>query len=740
MEIFQLLPVNLDSPTIHEQDLQSAPDVMSSVHSAPAHIHSPAPFQGELFLPQGTLYKPASFILDIPTIRQIFSDVLTITIPFVGEMIFRAGVTPERRSFHWLVDRKLASRSPASREIEIPLHDLRDGKLELEIYALDDTLLFANPPEASVLEFQPENILYKFLVPTLNLCSEQPLYFKFSDANSWFSFESGNIHMRQGSTVNFLSYFNAYSVGNWRRHTNARNVWLYLELEGSAYADLSLQTETGTISVSLWGSQSNMKKIIAIPIPEAIDDGVVGAMLYALGDCVVYGGGYVCFDTDTQDVRLGIGITSFKREDATKKSVARLSAQIAGDPYYHDKISLAVVDNGRTLEADDVSHATLIPNRNLGGTGGFMRSLLHYEEIGGYTHCLFMDDDAACEAGSIFRSLSFLRHANDKRLAIGGAMLSAEVRYLQWENCAWFDDRCYPFKNGYDLRDAKKLVENEKEIKDKSVYAGWWFFMFPLAGVKQYSFPFFLHGDDIQFSYLNDFIICSLNGVCAWQGNFKSKESPQTIYFDIRSYVLHHLAVPWLGKKLPQTIKMVAKFFNDFNDSGQYDVARSIVEAFNDIQTGTWYWLENMDTSAIRNRIAANIKYQKQQPVSQLLGGELHEEYLEQNKLRKLVRILSLNGHLVPRFLLKDEILNISALIMPHRERIFLRKKFNIYNPLTNQRWILERDSGYYFANKVKFYLAAFKFMLRYKSLRKKYAKFYSTLSSNEFWKMEFNK
>ena len=244
-------------------------------------------------------------------------------------------------------------------------------------------------------------------------------------------------------------------------------------------------------------------------------------------------------------MHLGIGMTTFRREETVRAAVARLGSAIAAHPLYHDAIDITVVDNGQTLRPEDVPAARLLPNRNLGGTGGFMRSLLLYQDSGRHMHCLFMDDDASCEAGSIFRTLTFLRHAKDPKTAISGAMLYENIQFLQWENGAWFDGGCHSLKRNVDLRDSASLLENEEE-PDKPVYGAWWFFCFPLAQVRQYALPFFVRGDDIDFSYANDFTIVSLNGVSCWQQDFKTKESPLTVYLFMRSHIVHHFTIPFL--------------------------------------------------------------------------------------------------------------------------------------------------------------------------------------------------
>lgn len=79
-----------------------------------------------------------------------------------------------------------------------------------------------------------------------------------------------------------------------------------------------------------------------------------------------------------------------------------------------------------------------------------------------------------------------------------------------------------------------------------------------------YSFPFFVRGDDIEFSYTNKFKIIHMNGIAVWQEDFKIKESPMTLYLDVRSHVLHHLVLEQIDHGPVQILKMVWAFFSWF--------------------------------------------------------------------------------------------------------------------------------------------------------------------------------
>jgi hypothetical protein len=447
-------------------------------------------------------------------------------------------------------------------------------------------------------------------------------------------------------------------------------------------------------------------------------------------------------------VRLGIAITNYKRDEAVKQSVARLSRAIAEHGEYSDAIRLAVVDNGRTLAEADVPGARLVPNRNLGGTGGFMRGMIHYQDEGECSHVLFMDDDAACEPESIFRSIAILEHARRPSSAVGGAMLSAYVQFMQWESGAFFNHRCYALHWNLDLREVDNLVANEDESLEDAergkypVYGAWWFFMFPLRQVTKYCFPCFVRGDDIFFSYNNDFTIIKMNGIGVWQEDFKIKESWSTLYLDIRSHIMHHLTTESLLDKQPYDIvKMVWRFFNRFNNAYFYDTAHAIVLAFNDILGGPDYWLKNIDMQSKRAELAKRYTLEKWRPAPPAKPKTTPvDKTLTTLLFPKFLRKCSAYGHLWPAFMReRKKLWYLSKTQTPSANRTYLRDKFYIEDPTTRQYFIVQMNKKRYFVNLLFLIVTSVRFILQFKKLKKEYKQFSDdNLNSALFWKKEF--
>ena len=456
----------------------------------------------------------------------------------------------------------------------------------------------------------------------------------------------------------------------------------------------------------------------------------------------IYGGGWLTNDDVTQNVNLGIVITTFKREAAVKAAVSRLIRDISSHPLYHDMIDIAVVDNGSTLRDGDVAGAQLIPNRNLGGTGGFTRGLIHFQESGRHTHCLFMDDDASCEAGAIFRSMAFQRHVTDHKVSLSGAMLFENIKFMQWENGAWFNGGCHSINRDFDLRDPVRVCENEKEV-DKPIYGAWWFFFFPLDVAKNYSLPFFVRGDDIDFSYANEFKVVSLNGVSCWQQDFKTKENAMTAYLFLRSHVVHHLTMPSLKCSYRIIMKILLGHFWQYNNSYYYGTAACVNLAIKHVLMGPQFWEDNIVPVEVLKKIKELSVCEKAVPYTddevQKLGLTLADRNIKTKVFPVLLRKLSMYGHLLPGFMIKNtEKDMLPKWMTPNKQKTYMRSQITVLDELNRTKTVLKRNPSAYFRNLLEFIYLAVKLKFSLRSLKKKYMKAMPRQRTREFWKEQF--
>jgi galactofuranosylgalactofuranosylrhamnosyl-N-acetylglucosaminyl-diphospho-decaprenol beta-1,5/1,6-galactofuranosyltransferase len=464
-----------------------------------------------------------------------------------------------------------------------------------------------------------------------------------------------------GGVADFGTYVNLLNLDTWGGH--ARLEGLALRLCGQGRLRLELIRVTGGIRLG------PSEPLIETPVRDLDLDLAPGGVRVGLDDLVA-GGGMLRLrltargaahlaegafvaprPAGVQDPRLAIVITTFRREAAVTATAARL-ARFFEAPGPGQAIGRAarvfVIDNGQSLTLPPCPGITVIPNRNLGGAGGFARGLLAAED-GGFSHCLFMDDDASFQMEALIRAFAFLTLAQSPRAALAGAMISEGRPHAMWENGARFDRFCRPLCGGTDLRDPAQVLRMELAAtrpKPPGFYGGWWFFAFPLAGVTRHPFPFFVRGDDISFSLANRFDTVTLNGVVSWQEDFAAKESPQTLYLDLRNHLHHHLVQDGMEIGRFATLGIVLRFVVRSLVRMHYDSAGAQLLAFADVMEGPRHFVANVDMAAKRAEVAG------------LIGAEGWTASAEPEPDPALppplwlayAMKLTMNGHLLPFF------------------------------------------------------------------------------------------
>lgn len=709
---------------------------------------------GVLIMKYGRLTRnPTTVNIPVLLLKKTAGEEVQLAFTFRGCMEMKVGIAREYHSFIWLYEKHLESEERTTTNFEVDISDYSTGLLCIFFTGLEPSFIYNDLPVSvpkPVGHIPASSVLYDFISPDLALCSEEQIFYKFSGQASFYSFEDYLVHLRRHTSVSLLTYFNAFSAGKWYKYTNVRNLSAWLDFSGKAEIHVVNHEKYGEYTLSCCTIDSAERALFELPAFTCPAKGILGIKIYPYADCTLYGGGWLSADPPTFKVRLGIGITSFRREAEVRESVVRLSRAITQHPLYHDLIDITVVDNGRTLKPEDIPEATLIPNKNLGGTGGFLRCLSHYKEGGKHTHCLFMDDDASCEPSSIFRGMSFMCHALDPKISLCGAMLFENIKFQQWENGAWFDKGCHSVNRDFDLRNVDILLkneeyeENEKNEKKtkKRIYGAWWFFLFPIAAAKNYTLPFFLRGDDIDFSYANDFKVITLNGVSCWQQDFKTKENARTAYFFLRSHVMHHLTVPELECPFSAIMKILGGHFFAYNASYMYGTAACACLAAKHLLRGPRFWEENLSPEKIFKEIKELSACEQPVPYTEEEFEELKftDKNLKTRFLPATLRKLSLNGHLLPKFMLRHtpDAMIYKWMLPGSRTRVYLHDQITVINVLEQQKTVLKRDSRRYFCNLFEFLGLMLLMALRYHSLRRIYREAAVKQRSPEFWEKQF--
>ena len=352
------------------------------------------------------------------------------------------------------------------------------------------------------------------------------------------------VEILSGQTLDFATFYNAFSLRKWQDIADFARLTLSLSGRGRVRCRLYGHTRH-LIRVPLREVEIDLAARDAIELP-ALDEMPFTMLSFSLESlsetCLLRGGAWRIEEAPRRSVSLDVVITTFNRERIIGETVRKFRDEIL--PLFPaGKLHLSVIDNGRSLEPLTAPGVEILHNPNLGGAGGFTRGILETRGSGrGATHVLFMDDDAACNIESLQRTVAILEHARDERTAVAGAMLSSSRPNLQFEKSArFFTDLTGPewtweaLGRDVDLSLSDNVVLNDA-FRDGN-YGAWWFFAFPLAQMQQLPFPFFVRGDDTDFSLSNDFHIITMNGIASICDDLRDKESPVVEYLAQRSWL-----------------------------------------------------------------------------------------------------------------------------------------------------------------------------------------------------------
>lgn len=581
--------------------------------------------------------------------------------------------------------------------------------------------------------------LQNLITPERDICTEHALYYH-AHGGVGFSQSAGQFFLPRGTRVSFGTYFNVFSLGKWNKSCQIDT--LFAELSGKGHMEIKVFLARPNRS---WDVVYCELADLEESAPHVIDlseytgkgkDGVLYIEVLALGQDVTLTGGRFATQSVPETLpKLAVSITTFQREEEVRTTVARLESFLEGFEF-GPNIHVQVVDNGQTAEIETSAKVTPYLNRNLGGAGGFARGLLEAEK-NGFSHCLFMDDDAAFHMENILRAYTFLALARNPKTALAGAMINNTHKWAMWENGAFFDGSCHPLYNGVDLRDLARVTQMEFDSarpQSKTFYGGWWFFAFPIAEVTHHPYPFFVRGDDISFSLANDFETWTLNGVVSFQDDFTEKESAQTLYLDLRNHLMHHLIFDRLNRSAFGTAKVALRFMMRSMLRFQYESAEAQLLAWHDVMQGPEFFDKNIDMSERRAYIKSLVKDEVWRDIEVLETRERRRFANTSRGFRQRFGLYTLNGHLIPfwNFLGDRLVLGIGdrGVVFP----AFGGAQLTYLNTQRDKGYVVTHSKRKFFSLAWRILTTYIKFSLSYGALKAKHRKGYEKMTGQGYW------
>ena len=498
----------------------------------------------------------------------------------------------------------------------------------------------------------PLMTLQNLILAEPGLCAE-PAMFVHRFGKVHHDPASDSYRFAQGAAAVFDTYFNLFNFGKWRDNCKLDGLWLGLTGDGRVEVKVFHTTpdlHDETLATTLLTLSTGQEALIDLShLCAASPAGLIYFSVRALGsDVSLSAARFATAGLPDPERRLALCITTFRRERQVEDTARRLALYL-DQAEFSAFLTVLIIDNGDSATIPPHPQITRIPNRNLGGAGGFSRGLLEAAKAR-YSHVLFMDDDAAFPVEALHRSFAYLSLATDPRTAIAGAMVNTTDTWQMWENTAIFDRKCRPLDTETDLRRRDEVVEMEFASTNRhtaKMYGGWWFFAFPLAAVRHMPFPFFVRGDDVNFCLANDFRVTTLNGVVAFADDFIYKETPLTWYLDLRSHMVHHLTLArmeigrfrlaWIGVLF--FLRNLLKF--------HYETTSAVLMAWQHVLQGPDFFAKNPDAAGPRAAIRAMTHEETWQSIPDLDLTEV-PGFLGRKKTLRRVFPYFLNGHFLP--------------------------------------------------------------------------------------------
>lgn len=536
------------------------------------------------------------------------------------------------------------------------------------------------------------------------------------------------LKINKGERVSLDTYFNSLDVGVLKKYTSATKISVCLQITGTAR--LSLCTYDGENEKIVAQKTDTGCAFLETKLDSIPENVILYPVIEAECDLSFLGGEYLC-DAVPSKTNIAIAICTYKRESAVLKNIEVLRT-LKGTIN-----TVYVVDNGQSLDVKGDDYIKILPNKNLGGSGGFTRGLIEAKN-GGHEHVILMDDDIEINKESIFRMASIVSILKNecKNAHISASMLPLSKPYMQFEAGARFNGQhIESFKQGLDLREKISLVKNLKA--DRVEYGAWWCFLLPLSDIDSFGLPLplFIKFDDVEYGTrcCKNAPIITSNGLCVIHEDFDAKYSPHLEYYTIRNQLI---TLATQGKKgalngILRLAKVSAKHLFLY----RYDLMPLIFKAFEDFLQGASLLL-NTDEEKLNREIMSLAP--KAKPLSELDGweNELRAPYEPKRRcfFSKLFQALTLGAHLIPSFMLKKE---ISAFPLSNAKvgSAYLRKKTIQYQLGSDFGYAYNRSVKSFFKWFFKCFSLSFKLLFKYGRAKRSFKNSKALLTSYTFWK-----
>lgn len=524
-------------------------------------------------------------------------------------------------------------------------------------------------------------LLYNLSFPNKEICDEQELYFRGGESRD------GSIFVKKGERVRFDTYFNCFSHIKYKKYTKLTDVMLKLETEGRGIVSVCLYKEKETPQVIAQQEISGNSDVY-FNIDKLSDEGFVYFEYEATEDSFIRSGGWYA-DVESDDIKIGIVICTYKREEYLKRNLNNLTAYSRN--LTNRFFDVFVIDNGQTVNEDFGEEVSVIPNENTGGSGGFMRGMREVLEKGGYTHTLLMDDDILFDVNALYRTYSLLSVLKDeyKDASVGGAMLILDRPYLQEEIGAYWDGMTIQTRNKrLDARNAQTIYKNE--MLGEPDYNAWFYMCVPVYVPEKFGYPlpFFVRCDDVEYGLRAGKHIINMSGISVWHEGFDTRYSPWIEYYNKRNELIVSARYPKGKGAFSNWMKLVLAVGRQLMMQ-RYCSVDLIFKAYEDFFKGA-EWFLSLDSAKYHNELKKYCpQFLAEVEIKEKYGVDIDRNLLQKHKKFGFKNVITLNGYLVPKCFYSKEIAQVDMTRYKYGD-FYMKRRVVQFNEKTGTGFVTE--------------------------------------------------
>lgn len=397
---------------------------------------------------------------------------------------------------------------------------------------------------------------------------------------------------KDGDELSFGTFFNALNLFAIKHYTDGKRLFINSKFKGEGSVKVVYETKNKTVVLK----ETALLEKIEIDLSLLGEDGFIYPIYK--GDIKLESLSYEV-DATERPISTAMIFTTFNRQEFLIPNLYKIAKC--------EKINkVIIVDNAKNvvlpkdLEKDKF---IVIPNENLGGSGGFTRGMLEAKKLG-VSHMFISDDDITLIPEIHDKALSLISCLREdvKDSWLGFSMLSNDKPTFQYELGAKWEGVPLRKNTWQDCTDPKTLHRNQHITKYN--YSAWWSLIMPISVLDKYDYPipFFIKFDDVEYGLRRqgeDIILTTGFGV--WHEDFDKKHSAYLNYYHYRNGIvtnalhdkhpLRHSLIGFMGKNVKCylrrrfiELKLLDIAINDYLKGPEFFINQDINGRFNEIR------------------------------------------------------------------------------------------------------------------------------------------------------------